>query len=282
MNEKQKEIIELLKAEPYIYPEEKIRKIIDFLKSYLIFTNTNGYILGISGGQDSTLAGKLCQIAVNELNQEHETDKYQFVTVRLPYGVQFDESDCQDAIEFIQPSKVITVNIKPIVDKNVEIIEQSLRESNVADNISDFNKGNIKARERMITQYAIAGQLGLLVVGTDHSAENITGFFTKFGDGAADVMPLLGLNKRQGKLLLKELGCPEHLYLKIPTGDLEDDKPNLPDEVALGISYNDIDDYLEGKNINQEVANKIEKQFNKTMHKRKPPVSTHDDWWMYI
>ncbi len=89
------------------------------------------------------------------------------------------------------------------------------------------------------------------MLGTDHAAEALTGFYTKYGDGGSDLVPIFRLNKRQGRKILKELGCPEHLYLKIPTADLEDDRPLLPDEVALGVSYEEIDDYLEGKKVYQ-------------------------------
>ena len=101
----------------------------------------------------------------------------------------------------------------------------------------------------MKVQFSIASNTQGIVLGTDHSAENITGFYTKYGDGAADIAPIFGLNKRQGKQLLAYLGAPKHLYEKVPTADLEDDKPQLPDEEALGVSYHDIDDYLEGKEI---------------------------------
>ena len=109
----QEQIIEELKVNPIINPEEEIRKSIDFMKAYARkHSFLNGFVLGISGGQDSTLVGKLAQIAVDELNEEDRTDRYQFIAVRLPYGVQFDEDDCQDALDFIQPSKIYTVNIK--------------------------------------------------------------------------------------------------------------------------------------------------------------------------
>lgn len=93
----------------------------------------------------------------------------------------------------------------------------------------------------MIAQYAIARARGYAVVGTDHAAEAVTGFYTKFGDGAADITPLWRLDKRQGKQLLSALGAPKALYEKVPTADLEDDRPALPDEVALGVRYDDID-----------------------------------------
>ena len=80
-------------------------------------------------------------------------------------------------------------------------------------------------------------------------------FLHKYGDGGADILPLFRLNKRQGKALLKELGAPEALYLKIPTADLEDDKPLVADEVALGVTYDAIDDYLEGKSLGNRSTN---------------------------
>src|SRR5699024_11609407 len=111
----------------------------------------------------------------------------------------------------------------------------------------------------MVDQYDIAGVKSGAVFGTYHSAENFSGFYTKFGDGAADLTPLFRLDKRQGKALLKELGCPKHLYEKAPTADLEEEKPDLPDEVALGVTYQEIDDYLEGKEVSDKAADQIEK-----------------------
>ncbi len=131
----------------------------------------------------------------------------------------------------------------------------------------------------MITQYAVAGQYQGAVLGTDHAAENITGFFTKFGDGGADLLPLFRLNKRQGKALLAELGADPAIYEKVPTADLEEGKPGLPDEIALGVTYNDIDDYTEGKVISDDAKAKIEAWWNKTQHKRHLPISIFDDFW---
>jgi len=270
----QQQIIEDLKTKATINPKLEIRKSIELIKSYLKknpFIKT--LVLGISGGQDSTLTGKIAQLAVNELNKEKETNEYTFVAVRLPYGLQGDESDCQDAIRFIEPTEIITVNIKPAVDASV----QSLEEAGVK--LTDFLKGNEKARERMKVQYSIAGSKNGVVLGTDHSAEAVTGFYTKFGDGAADLVPLFRLNKRQGKQLLKELNCPEHLYLKTPTADLEENKPQLPDEVALGVTYEEIDNYLEGREIAQSSKNRIEELYLKTEHKRQAPITVFENWW---
>ncbi|MDR6015069.1 NAD(+) synthase, partial [Escherichia coli] len=92
---------------------------------------------------------------------------------------------------------------------------------------------------------AIAGEVGGLVVGTDHAAEAVTGFYTKHGDGAADLVPLAGLTKSQGAAILEYLGAPESTWKKVPTADLEEDRPALADETALGVTYKDIDGYLQ-------------------------------------
>jgi NAD+ synthase len=269
----QQKIIEELLVKPEIDIEDEINQRIQFLKDYVKRTGAKGYVLGISGGQDSTLAGKLAQIAMEQLREE-TGEKYSFIAVRLPYGVQKDEEDAQMALTFINPDISLTVNIKSAVDASVNNFKDATDKE-----LNNFLKGNTKARERMKVQYDIAGAYQCLVIGTDHAAEAITGFFTKHGDGACDLVPLFGLNKRQGRALLKQLGAAERLYLKVPTADLEDDKPLIPDETALGVTYEEIDDYLEGKEISASSKEKIEKRFVQTMHKRNPPASVHDTWW---
>ena len=270
----QQEIIQALGVKPVINAADEFRRSVDFLKTYLTtYPFIKSLVLGISGGQDSTLAGKICQQAINELRDETGDAALQFIAVRLPYGVQADEQDCQDAIGFIQPDRVLTVNIKEAVLAS----EKALREAGIE--LSDFVRGNEKARERMKAQYSIAGMTKGVVVGTDHAAEALTGFFTKYGDGGTDINPLFRLNKRQGKQLLAELGCPEHLYKKAPTADLEDNRPSLPDEAALGVTYENIDDYLEGKVLDEGTARIIEGWYLKTEHKRRPPITVFDDFW---
>ncbi len=270
----QQEIIEALGVKPTIDADHEVRVSVDFLKAYLKrHSGIKTLVLGISGGQDSTLAGKLAQMAISELREESGDSDYTFIAVRLPYGVQADEQDCQDALAFIQPDRSLVVNIK----ESVLASERALQAAGIT--LSDFVRGNEKARERMKAQYSIAGMTKGVVVGTDHAAEAVTGFFTKYGDGGTDINPLFRLNKRQGKQLLKQLGCPEHLYLKKPTADLEDDRPGLQDEVALGVTYEMIDDYLEGKTIDPDSAKIIEGWYQKTEHKRRPPITVFDDFW---
>ncbi|MGX6971723.1 ammonia-dependent NAD(+) synthetase [Vagococcus lutrae] len=270
----QAEIKKVLAVKETIDPQKEIDMRVSFLKEYLKqhpFLKT--YVLGISGGQDSTLAGKLAQIAIAELREETGDDSYRFIAVRLPHGVQADESDAQAALSFIQPDESYAINIEPAVSAMVATFaEQNLP-------IGDFNKGNIKARQRMIVQYAIAGERQGAVIGTDHAAESVTGFYTKFGDGASDIFPLAGLNKRQGRSLLKMLAAPESLYLKVPTADLEENQPMLPDEVALGVTYDEIDDYLEGKSVSEAAAEQIERHYLKSEHKRHLPITPFDTFW---
>lgn len=271
---RQQDIIATLGVKPIIDPAGEFRASVDFLKSYLqTYPFIRSLVLGISGGQDSTLTGKVSQTAISELRQEFGDERYQFIAVRLPYGIQQDEADCRDAIAFIQPDRVLTVNIKNAVLAS----EATLRDAGII--LSDFIKGNEKARERMKAQYSIAGMTGGIVVGTDHAAEALTGFFTKYGDGGTDINPLYRLNKRQGRAILHHLGCPQHLYLKAPTADLEEDRPALPDESALGVTYEMIDNYLEGKAIAPEAAKIIEGWYDRTEHKRRPPVTVFDDFW---
>lgn len=269
----QSEIMRALETTDKIYPEVEVRKRINLLKAYLLKTGLNGFILGISGGVDSTNGGKLAQMAIDELNIVSKHKNYKFVAMRLPYGEQLDEADAQTALDFIKPTEVLEHNIKMQVDA---AIEQHLLQGRV---ISDFVKGNNKARARMLAQYDIAGEQGLLVIGTDHAAEAVTGFYTKFGDGACDIAPLSGLSKRQGREIAKYLGAPESLYAKVATADLLDDVPQQSDETELGITYDQLDNYLEGHHIDTETATKIEKRYSLTQHKRELPVTPYTTWW---
>ncbi|HEX5198694.1 MAG TPA: ammonia-dependent NAD(+) synthetase [Actinoplanes sp.] len=278
MTDLRKHILAELGVKASIDPAAEIRDRVGFLKDYLRSTPAEGYVLGISGGQDSTLAGRLCQLAAEELRAEGRPAT--FVAVRLPYGVQADEHDARIALDFIRPDRSVAVNVRPSADAVAAESALGLAELLGGEpRLRDFVRGNIKARERMVIQYSIAGQLNLLVAGTDHAAEAVTGFFTKYGDGGVDITPLTGLTKRQGAALLREMGAPPSVWEKIPTADLEDDRPALPDEVALGLTYHQIDDYLEGADVAPEVAAKVESVFRATRHKRALPVTPLDDWW---
>ncbi|WP_040157553.1 ammonia-dependent NAD(+) synthetase [Mobilicoccus massiliensis] len=251
-------------------PAEQVEKRVGFLADYLRRTKTKGYVLGISGGVDSTLGGRLCQLAVERVRDEDGVADVRFVAMRLPYGVQADESDARAALEFIRPDETLTVDVAPASDAMWEAcVSAGMTEPANA----HFVRGNVKARERMIAQYAVAGARGMLVVGTDQAAEAVVGFYTKFGDGACDVTPLTGLPKRRVRELTRYLGGSDQVVDKVPTADLESDRPLLADEVALGVTYAEIDDYLEGEDVSAEAEATITGWYHRTAHKRALPVT---------
>lgn len=272
MGELRARIIAEMGVQATIDPADEVRRRVEFLVSYAKNVGARGFLLGISGGLDSSLAGRLAQLAAERLRAEGVEST--FTAVRLPYRTQKDEDDAQAALTFIRPDRSWTFDVAAGVDGM-----SSVYEATTGGKLSDFSKGNMKARARMIAQYAMAGEHNLLVVGTDHAAESVTGFFTKYGDGGADVLPLFTLNKRQNRALLAHLGAPERIVTKIPTADLLDDVPGRTDEDELGLSYEQIDDYLEGRELPVEVAAAIERRYLVTRHKRTVPVTILDEWW---
>ncbi len=264
---------------PSIDAKYEVERRIDFIKSKLTASGCKSLVLGISGGVDSTTCGRLAQIAIDELNQQHDTNSYQFVAVRLPYGEQKDEDEAQLALSFIKPTQSVSVNIKAGVDGLHSASHVALEGTSLLPIDSakiDFVKGNVKARARMVAQYEIAGYIGGLVLGTDHSAENITGFYTKFGDGACDLAPLFGLNKRQVRQVAAYLDAPAILVKKIPTADLEELDPQKADEDALSVTYDQIDDFLEGKEIDADAKARLISIYQKTQHKREAIPTIYD------
>ncbi|QBR00795.1 ammonia-dependent NAD(+) synthetase [Paraburkholderia pallida] len=250
-------------------PEERERRIA-FLASCLRASGLRTLVLGISGGIDSATAGRLAQLTVTALRAEgHEA---RFIAMRLPYGTQRDEADAAEALAFIAPDETLSANIAPPADAMLaSLTAGGLAFADAAQ--QDFVLGNIKARQRMIAQYAVAGARAGLVIGTDHAAESLMGFFTKFGDGGADVLPLAGLTKRRVRTLARLLGAPERLVDKIPTADLETLRPLRSDEDAYGVSYDEIDDFLEGKPVSDFAHATILRFYDTTRHKRALPCT---------
>ncbi|MEU2546794.1 ammonia-dependent NAD(+) synthetase [Streptomyces roseolus] len=267
---RQQQIARELQVPESFDPAVEIERRVAFLAERLTTTGLRSLVLGISGGVDSTTAGRLCQLAVERARAAgHEAT---FYAMRLPYGVQADEKDARTALDFIRADQVLTVDVKAASDAALDAV----RAAGVAfrdAHHEDFVHGNIKARQRMIAQYAVAGAHDGLVVGTDHAAEAVSGFFTKFGDGAADLVPLTGLTKRRVRAVAAELGAPDSLVWKVPTADLETLDPGKPDEDALGVTYDDIDDFLEGKPVAEAAYASIVRRYELTEHKRQLPIA---------
>ncbi|PLR64246.1 NAD(+) synthase [Pseudomonas sp. QC2] len=246
---------------------EEIQRRIDFIKATLRHSGCKALVLGISGGVDSLTAGRLCQLAVQQLRSEAYAAR--FIAMRLPYKTQADERDAQSSLDFITPDHIDTLNIAASVDG----LMASLTATDASAEHVDFIKGNVKARTRMIAQYAVANLHNGLVVGTDHGAEALMGFFTKFGDGACDLAPLSGLTKTQVRLLASALGAPVNLVQKPPTADLEELAPGKLDEHAYACTYEEIDAYLMGEPVSERVKNLVERAYLKTAHKRALPIA---------
>jgi len=266
----QQQIARELQVSEFFDAREEIERRVAFLAERLTSTGLRALVLGISGGVDSSTAGRLCQLAVERVRAAGQ--EATFFAMRLPYGVQADEADAQRALEFIRADRVLTVDVKPASDAALEAVVAGGTTFRDAHH-QDFVHGNIKARQRMIAQYAVAGAENGLVVGTDHAAEAVSGFFTKFGDGAADVVPLTGLTKRRVRAVAAELGAPDSLVWKTPTADLETLDPGKPDEDALGVTYDDIDDFLEGKPVAEPAFEAIVSRYRLTEHKRQLPIA---------
>ncbi|SEG53037.1 ammonia-dependent NAD(+) synthetase [Paenibacillus sp. UNC499MF] len=260
----QQEIIQELGVKPQIDVQEEIRKRVDFLKQYVKTAGVSGLLIAISGGIDSAVAAGLCKIATDELTQESGKE-YKTVGVFQPYGTQEDIHDSYATADAFNLKYRMETNIEEAVNEIALEVEFGLKNAGDSRHMSKEGKGNVKARTRMVVQYAIAFEMNLLVVGTDHASEAITGFFTKWGDGAVDITPLSSLNKRQVRALAAGLGVPDSVLHKAPTAGLWEGQT---DEKELGVSYEDNSDYLEGKEINPEAAQKLEKHYMKTRHKR--------------
>ncbi|PPV42355.1 ammonia-dependent NAD(+) synthetase [Ectopseudomonas oleovorans] len=273
MSNRQAEIAAALDVVPPFADEAALSAEIErrktFIKNTLRKSGLKVLVLGISGGVDSTTAGRLAQLAIEELRAESGDSAYRFIAVRLPHNTQHDEHDAQDSLQFIRADENTTVNIADSVNglalqvSHLEQLSHARR---------DFVLGNVKARIRMVAQFAIANANNGLVIGTDHAAEAVMGFFTKFGDGACDLAPLSGLVKKQVRAIAAHLGAPQHLVMKTPTADLEELRPGKPDEEAHGVTYAEIDAFLHGETVSDEAYATIVRTYDATRHKRELPL----------
>ena len=270
----QRQIAKDLKVQPPFKDDDaleaEVARRITFIQCCLNNAGLKTLVLGISGGVDSLTAGLMAQRAVKQLREQTGDERYRFIAVRLPYGVQHDEIDATAAVDFINPDERQTVNIGPAV--KALAAEVASFEGKPPATV-DFVLGNTKARMRMVAQYTIAGATGGLVIGTDHAAEAVMGFFTKFGDGSCDLAPLSGLVKNQVRAIARFFGAPESLVEKVPTADLEDLEPGKPDEASHGVTYAEIDAFLHGEPVSEQAFDIICKTYEKTHHKREMPFA---------
>ena len=219
--------------------------LIKWLQEEVAKANMDGVIVGLSGGVDSSVVAALAKKAFpnNSLG------------VYLPIN-----NMGQDLIDANNVAKAISIETQMIdLTKSYEAMKNAVATT------SRLATANIKPRLRMAALYALAQEKRYLVLGTDNAAEWILGYFTKYGDGGVDLLPIVHLTKGEVKDMAKELKLPEVVWTKKPTAALWEGQT---DEEELGFSYDEVDKYLNGEDVEETILNKIKRQINITNHKR--------------
>lgn len=229
--------------------EEDIKDRVDFIQSYVKEAKVNGIVVGISGGIDSAVTAALCIKALGKEN---------VLGIWMPaFSNPIHKEDAKSLAKAINLN-LVSVDVGPSYEKLIQEIEK-------VESLNDLFRGNTKARLRMTTLYAIAGQKGYLVTDTCNCSEIYVGYMTKGGDGLADFNPVASLTKHQIRILARHLGVPEQIITKPPSADLW---VNQTDEQELGFTYEELDRYLLTGEGNPETIEKIEKLHSISEHKR--------------
>ena len=250
---------------------EYIAKKIDEIKSmtleYMEKNRMDGYILGLSGGIDSFVCAALIADAIKDTGKELHL-------LLMPNGTQSDMADsiaCVDALKArFSCVSAETISIENAYSGALEDIGRS----QLFDVTDKYALGNLQARLRMIIQYSLGKRL--LVAGTEHATENVTAYFTKFGDGGCDFIPTDGLLKNDIYEIAKIYEAPEAIIKKAPAAGLGISKS---DEDELGVTYDDLCQYLSGHLIEKSKADRIFKLYEASEHKRHLPASPRNLWW---
>ena len=235
-----------MKLENYLLEIEK------FLKDYLDNSHLDGYVLGLSGGVDSSLVAALAKNAVG---------KDKLMCIMIP--IDSHPSDLEDAKKVAEALDLRTL----VIDGSESFhktVEQFEKQGITLDKMS---KSNLKVRIRMTILYAYGQTFRSLVLGTDNMDERYTGYFTKYGDGAADVLPIVYLTKGEVVEAAKIKGVPTSLAERTPSAGLFEGQT---DETEMGVLYKDLDHYLLGGEVDPKVKERIEHLHRISEHKRSP------------
>lgn len=236
--------------------DQKVDHIVAWLQEQVKVSGTNGILVGLSGGIDSSVVANLIKKAFPENSlgvilpcKSHEADKADATAVALAAGIQYVE------VNLTETHDSLLTNIQDAM-KGIETTNHQLTDA------------NLRARLRMSTLYGIANNMGYLVAGTDNAAELLTGYFTKYGDGGVDILPLAHLTKREVFEWAKHLGVPQSVIDRKPSAGLWEGQT---DEEEMGVTYDAIDNYIEGKPVSEEDKAIIERMHARTEHKRVMP-----------
>ena len=232
------------------------KMIIDCIKNWLSenisASGAGGAVVGLSGGIDSAVVAGLLKEAIG-------ADR--IMTVQMPCHSMSQDGEHAKLVADALGIKMITVDLSATYDAYRGTIDKVTE-------ISDLAAANIKPRLRMITVYAIAQSLGYLVCGTGNKAELTVGYFTKYGDGGCDLLPLADLTKAEVFAVARELGIPEVVIDKPPSAGLWEGQT---DEKEMGLTYAALDAYISGEPVDEDSRQKIARREKAAAHKRRMP-----------
>ena len=233
---------------------ELAEKLALWIREKVLASGCRGVVLGMSGGIDSSVAAVLCQRAFPQ----------SMLGVLMPcYSSQEDEEHALIvASKFSIPTK--TVVLDSVFDSALKVLPDDTADPDA----SRLAKANLKVRLRMFTLYYFANRLKYMVVGSSNKSELAVGYFTKYGDGGVDILPLGNLVKEQVRELGTFLGIPQEIMDKPPSAGLWSGQT---DETDLGFSYDELDRYLVAGEASDEIRKKIESMIKAGNHKRLPP-----------
>jgi NAD+ synthase len=246
--------------------EKRIRR---FIKEYIKNAGADGIVLGLSGGIDSSTVATLSSLSIGG-------DRV--LGLMLPEKETYNSKDINDA-KFVAEKFGLKTQICDITP----VLESFYKTIPIFDQADKLCKGNIKARTRMIYLYYYANKLSRIVCGSSDKSETMMGYFTKWGDVAADISPLMDLYKTQVRKLSGHLGIPPELASKPSTPALW---PNQLAETELGIKYETLDLILYGLerfmtteeiaqqlSVKKPLIEKVKSRWLSVEHKRRLPLT---------
>ncbi|MCX5695818.1 MAG: NAD+ synthase [Candidatus Omnitrophica bacterium] len=231
-------------------------KIVVWIRKQVKEANAQGIVLGLSGGIDSAV---VCALAKEAVGKENVLGLF------MP---------CQSQAQDIKDAKIVAGKLK-VRTKTVDLSGIYGSFLKVLPKASNLAYANLRPRLRMTVLYYFANKFNYLVCGTGNKSELMAGYFTKYGDGGVDILPIAGLLKKDVRLLAKELGIPGHIITKAPTAGLW---PGQTDEGEMGITYNELDDILyrlehrQKQRAGKEKVAKVKSMIARSGHKRNMPA----------
>lgn len=231
------------------------QRIVNWIKKQVKEAGAKGIVLGLSGGVDSALVASLAKCAVGKTN---------LLALLMPCHSHSGDLEDAKLVARKLGIKIKVINLSELYDDLKSVLPQANAKASA----------NIKPRLRMLILYYFANKFNYLVCGTGNKSEAMVGYFTKYGDGAVDILPIGGLFKRQVKELAKEMKIPEKIISKAPSAGLWHGQT---DEAEMGITYEELDNILErfenGKKqiFAKSKVDRVKKMIKRSKHKRQAP-----------